>query len=129
MECHHYYYYKDKAVYLLDDPLAAVDAHVAKHLFNECIMGLLRHKTRILNTHHVKYVLEADHVIVMDEGEIVRQGKRLHFNLMIIVLDECTLMCKLSITRSNRCLVVRSSISDIARGKLQRKRTSRIHRE
>ena len=92
-------------------------------------MGLLRHKTRILNTHHVKYLHEADHVIIMEEGEIVKQGKRSHFNLVIIVLDECTLMCKLSITRSNRCLVVRSSISDFARGKLQRKRTSRIHRE
>ena len=43
---------QDKAVYLLDDPLAAVDAHVASHLYTHCITGLLRHKTRILCTHH-----------------------------------------------------------------------------
>ena len=43
-------------MYLLDDPLAAVDAHVATHLYNHCIMGLLRHKTRMLCTHHVRCV-------------------------------------------------------------------------
>lgn len=46
---------QDKDLYLLDDPLAAVDAHVATHLFTHCIMGLLRHKTRILCTHHLRY--------------------------------------------------------------------------
>lgn len=46
---------QDKDCYLLDDPLAAVDAHVATHLYNHCIMGLLRHKTRILCTHHHRY--------------------------------------------------------------------------
>ncbi|CAI8012847.1 Multidrug resistance-associated protein 7, partial [Geodia barretti] len=44
--------YQDKSVYLLDDPLAAVDAYVARHLYTHCIMGLMGHKTRILCTHH-----------------------------------------------------------------------------
>ena len=45
---------QDKSLYLLDDPLAAVDAHVASHLFSHCIMGLLRSKTRVLCTHHLR---------------------------------------------------------------------------
>ena len=45
---------QDKELYLLDDPLAAVDAHVATHLFHHCIMGLLQHKTRVLCTHHFR---------------------------------------------------------------------------
>ena len=50
-------------MYLLDDPLAAVDAHVATHLYTHCIMGLLRRKTRILCTHHTKFLQEADVVV------------------------------------------------------------------
>lgn len=58
----------------MDDPLAAVDAHVASHLFQHCILGLLRHKTVILCTHHIKYLKAADHIIVMDNGLISHQG-------------------------------------------------------
>ncbi|KAK6018039.1 hypothetical protein OSTOST_16424, partial [Ostertagia ostertagi] len=38
---------KDRDVYLLDDPLSAVDAHVAKHIFTNVIgpQGLLANKT------------------------------------------------------------------------------------
>ncbi|XP_071834475.1 ATP-binding cassette sub-family C member 10-like isoform X2 [Apostichopus japonicus] len=62
--------YQDKDIYLLDDPLSAVDAHVGTHLFSECIMGLLQHKTRILCTHHTRYLQEADVIIVMHKGRI-----------------------------------------------------------
>lgn len=44
--------YCDRAVYLLDDPLSAVDAHVGKHIFDQVIgpHGLLKDKVcRILN--------------------------------------------------------------------------------
>ena len=50
-------------MYLLDDPLAAVDAHVATHLYTHCIMGLLIRKTRILCTHHIRFLQEADYVL------------------------------------------------------------------
>ncbi|ESO85415.1 hypothetical protein LOTGIDRAFT_183817 [Lottia gigantea] len=67
--------YQDKEVYLLDDPLSAVDSHVANHLYYKCIMGMLKDKTRILCTHHVKYLKEADIVIQMEDGHIVKSGR------------------------------------------------------
>ncbi|XP_060078897.1 ATP-binding cassette sub-family C member 10-like [Ylistrum balloti] len=66
--------YQDKDVYLLDDPLAAVDAHVAQQMYDKCIMGLLKHKTRILCTHHTQFLGEADLVIAMDDGIISKMG-------------------------------------------------------
>ncbi|XP_038071457.1 multidrug resistance-associated protein 7-like [Patiria miniata] len=66
--------YQDKDLYLLDDPMAAVDVHVGAHIFSQCIMGLLRNKTRILCTHHTKFLQEADLVVVMEGGEITNVG-------------------------------------------------------
>ncbi|KAL3874278.1 hypothetical protein ACJMK2_037317 [Sinanodonta woodiana] len=66
--------YQDKSFYLLDDPLAAVDAHVAHHIYQKCIMGFLRTKTRILCTHHTKFLKNADIVIVMEDGKVIKSG-------------------------------------------------------
>jgi len=65
---------QEKDVYLLDDPLAAVDIHVAKHLYSECIVGLLQDTTRILVTHHVHFLHAADFVIVVEGGQIRQIG-------------------------------------------------------
>jgi len=64
-------------VYLLDDPLAAVDVHVARHLYTECIVGLLRHTTRVLVTHHVHFLQAADFIIVVEGGRIREIGQYL----------------------------------------------------
>jgi ABC-type multidrug transport system fused ATPase/permease subunit len=70
--------YRNASIYLLDDPLSAVDAHVGKHLFNECIgpNGYLAKQkaTRILITHQVHFLKDADWIIVMDKGKVIRQG-------------------------------------------------------
>ncbi|XP_038567664.1 multidrug resistance-associated protein 7 isoform X1 [Micropterus salmoides] len=66
--------YMDKDIYLLDDPLAAVDADVAEHLMKKCIMELLRGKTRILCTHRIEFVDKADMVVLMDNGTIIKTG-------------------------------------------------------
>ena len=58
--------YKDADIYLLDDPLSAVDAHVSNHLFHECISQFLKDKTRILVTHQLQYLRKADYVILLD---------------------------------------------------------------
>ena len=46
--------YSDRELYLLDDPLSAVDAHVGKHIFEECFKKVLRRKTVILVTHQLQ---------------------------------------------------------------------------
>lgn len=66
--------YMDKDIYLLDDPLAAVDADVAHHLMQKCILGMLRSKTRILCTHRIEFVEKADLVVLMDNGTVVKTG-------------------------------------------------------
>lgn len=58
--------YKDADIYLLDDPLSAVDTHVGKHLFEECIVGFLKGKTRILVTHQLQYLKKVDHLVVLN---------------------------------------------------------------
>ena len=68
--------YSDADIYLMDDPLSAVDAHVAQHLFHLCFRGALRFKTRVLVSHHVGLVLpESDQVIFIKEGRVAEQGK------------------------------------------------------
>ncbi|XP_023945085.1 probable multidrug resistance-associated protein lethal(2)03659 [Bicyclus anynana] len=66
--------YQHADVYLLDDPLAAVDAKVAQAIYEECIRGFLRDKATVLVTHHVHYAAHASNVCVMRSGKIVAQG-------------------------------------------------------
>lgn len=66
--------YRSSDVYLLDDPLSAVDTHVGKHLFVECISKFLANKTRILVTHQLQYVRDADLIVILNNGKIETQG-------------------------------------------------------
>ncbi|KAF9180847.1 hypothetical protein BGZ50_005879 [Haplosporangium sp. Z 11] len=69
--------YEDADVYLLDDPLSAVDAHVDQHLWQNLIgpKGLLKDKTRILVTHAIHHLEQADQIVVIKDGEISETGK------------------------------------------------------
>ncbi|XP_048515444.1 ATP-binding cassette sub-family C member 4-like isoform X2 [Athalia rosae] len=60
--------YRQTDIYLLDDPLSAVDAHVGKHLFEECIQRYLAGKTRILVTHQLQYLQGVDAIILLNQG-------------------------------------------------------------
>ncbi|XP_018576445.1 probable multidrug resistance-associated protein lethal(2)03659 isoform X2 [Anoplophora glabripennis] len=60
--------YKQADIYLLDDPLSAVDTHVGKQLFEQCITGYLRSKIVILITHQLQYLKEVDHILYLDDG-------------------------------------------------------------
>ncbi|XP_051282902.1 ATP-binding cassette sub-family C member 4 [Dicentrarchus labrax] len=66
--------YQDADIYLLDDPLSAVDAEVGRHLFEQCICGMLRNKPRVLVTHQLQYLKAADQILVLKEGHMVAKG-------------------------------------------------------
>ncbi|XP_073368124.1 LOW QUALITY PROTEIN: multidrug resistance-associated protein 4 [Mycetomoellerius zeteki] len=66
--------YRQADVYLLDDPLSAVDTRVARHLYGKCITEYLHGKTRILVTHQLQFLKRADHIVVLDRGFVKMQG-------------------------------------------------------
>ena len=68
--------YSGAAVYIFDDPLSAVDAHVGRHIYTQLLgpTGLLRSKARLLVTHGAQYLGQADRVYVMQRGRVVEQG-------------------------------------------------------
>jgi ATP-binding cassette subfamily C (CFTR/MRP) protein 1 len=61
-------------VYLLDDPLSAVDAHVGAHLMARCVRGLLASSTRVLVTHQLQHLPLADEVLVLRGGRVAARG-------------------------------------------------------
>ncbi|KAG0330517.1 Canalicular multispecific organic anion transporter 2 [Podila humilis] len=69
--------YQDADIYLLDDPLSAVDAHVDQHLWRNLIGpdGLLKDKTRLLITHGIHHLNEVDQIVVIKDGEITEVGQ------------------------------------------------------
>lgn len=52
---------------LLDDPLSAVDAHVAQHIFEMAICSLLGSSTRVLVTHQQQFLPAADVIFIVNE--------------------------------------------------------------
>jgi len=66
--------YNNSDIYLLDDPLGAVDTHVGKVLFEQCIQGILSKKAVLLVTHQLQYLQSVDHIIVMRAGRIAEEG-------------------------------------------------------
>ncbi|KAF1402812.1 Canalicular multispecific organic anion transporter 2, partial [Spheniscus mendiculus] len=68
--------YSNSDIYLLDDPLSAVDSHVAKHIFDKVIGpdGVLKGKTRILVTHGISFLPQVDHIVVLVDGKISEMG-------------------------------------------------------
>lgn len=62
--------YQDAWVYLMDDPLSAVDPRVANHIFNHCIKGYLKGKTVILVTHQLQFLPSADRILLLENGQI-----------------------------------------------------------
>ena len=68
--------YNNSDIYVLDDPLSAVDSHVGKFIFDKVIgpSGYLKNKTRILITHKIPLLKDVDRIIVLKDGQISEQG-------------------------------------------------------
>ncbi|XP_024611027.1 multidrug resistance-associated protein 4-like [Neophocaena asiaeorientalis asiaeorientalis] len=66
--------YQDADIYLLDDPLSAVDAEVSRHLFELCVRQALHEKIAILVTRQSQYLKAASQILVLKDGKIVQKG-------------------------------------------------------
>jgi ABC-type multidrug transport system fused ATPase/permease subunit len=66
--------YTTRDIFLMDDPISALDANVRKKIFMNVILDQLQGKTRLLVTHAIDFVHLADRIILMDKGRIVEQG-------------------------------------------------------
>ncbi|KAH3669245.1 hypothetical protein OGAPHI_001366 [Ogataea philodendri] len=66
--------YSDRDIILLDDVLSAVDAKVGKHIMEQCILGYLKGKTRILATHQLSLINAADKVIFLNGNGSIDYG-------------------------------------------------------
>uniref|UniRef100_A0A667IL47 ATP binding cassette subfamily C member 3 n=1 Tax=Lynx canadensis TaxID=61383 RepID=A0A667IL47_LYNCA len=68
--------YREADLFMLDDPLSAVDSHVAKHLFDQVIgpEGVLAGKTRVLVTHSINFLPQMDFIIVLADGQVSEAG-------------------------------------------------------
>lgn len=71
-------YSKDQELYVFDDSLSALDAHVATRLFDQCFNestdGLLGEHTRVLSTHSLQFAHLADWIVVMDNMRVAEMG-------------------------------------------------------
>lgn len=58
-------------IYVLDDPLSAVDQYVGRKLFENVIHGELKSKCVVFVTNQLQFLKECDRVAVMKHGRIV----------------------------------------------------------
>ncbi|XP_035827891.1 multidrug resistance-associated protein 5 [Aplysia californica] len=72
--------YSQCDVYLLDDPLSAVDVNMGRHIFAQCIKTILHDKTIFMVTHHLEYLPKCDKVLLLQDGRVVSFGS--HSELM-----------------------------------------------
>ena len=72
--------YSDSDIYLFDDPLSALDTKVGYHIFKTCITGLLCDKTRLVATHNLEILRDADNIIIMKGGSSL---EKVDFNELV----------------------------------------------
>jgi ATP-binding cassette subfamily B protein len=68
------------SIVLLDDALSAVDTHTEAEILR-ALGGALEKRTAVIASHRVSAIRDASWIIVLDEGQIVEQGK--HDDLMM----------------------------------------------
>ncbi|KAK1281545.1 ABC transporter C family member 2 [Acorus calamus] len=66
--------YSDSDVYIFDDPLSALDAHVGRQVFDKCIKDELQGKTRVLVTNQLHFLPYVDRIVLVHEGMVKEEG-------------------------------------------------------
>jgi ATP-binding cassette, subfamily B, multidrug efflux pump len=64
---------RDPAILILDDALSAVDTHTEAKILED-LREVLAGRTSFIISHRVSAVMNADHILVLDEGRIVERG-------------------------------------------------------
>ena len=67
--------YAEGDIYLLDDPLSAVDLKVGKHVLNKCIKDFIGDKIVLFASHQQQHMENADEVIVLCKGRVLDKGR------------------------------------------------------
>ena len=67
--------YRKADIYLLDDPMSAVDAHVGAHMMNFLLEFKQREKkTVIMSCHQLHQLCHADHIVSISDSTICEAG-------------------------------------------------------
>ncbi|KAL5577347.1 hypothetical protein UlMin_019046 [Ulmus minor] len=66
--------YSNADGYMFDDPLSALDARVARQVFNKCIKQELHGKTRLLVTNQLHFLSQVDRIILISDGMVKEEG-------------------------------------------------------
>ncbi|XP_044137452.1 ATP-binding cassette sub-family C member 9 isoform X4 [Bufo gargarizans] len=68
--------YQNTSIVFLDDPFSALDIHLSDHLMQEGILKFLQEdkRTVVLVTHKLQYLTNADWIIAMKDGFVLREG-------------------------------------------------------
>ena len=66
--------YANKDIVIMDQPLSALDANIAKTIMKEVILEHLSDKTRIIITSQLNFLKYFDYIYVMKNGEIKAEG-------------------------------------------------------
>ena len=62
-------------MFIFDDPLSALDPEVAEKVFDNCILGMLAGKTRLLVTNQLQCLSKCDSIIALSKhGKVLEQG-------------------------------------------------------
>ncbi|NIP81658.1 MAG: ATP-binding cassette domain-containing protein, partial [Gemmatimonadetes bacterium] len=64
---------RDPRILILDDSLSAVDTHTERRIL-QGLRDVLADRTALIVSHRVTAVMEADRILVLDDGRIVEQG-------------------------------------------------------
>ncbi|KAF7282019.1 hypothetical protein GWI33_003585, partial [Rhynchophorus ferrugineus] len=76
--------YKKSDIYLLDDPLHALDPKVQDYIFHNCIRGFLKDDMCVMVTHNLVHRNAADNMIIIKDGELKFDGKPTEVQVDII---------------------------------------------
>lgn len=65
---------RDPLILVLDDALSAVDTHTESAILSD-LQGVTQTRTSFVISHRVSAVMDADKILVLEEGRIVQQGR------------------------------------------------------